>query len=333
VGAAWSLSLPSAARADAWVERMLETRKHDFGTVLAGTRAVYKFPIKNVYQHEIELSRVRSSCGCASARLEGKRLGPKEVGFLIADFNTRSFDGPHDSTLTLEVTWNDSGVRRTGEATVAVRGIIRGRVSAEPKEVHFADVPVGSAAQQKLRISAFGMPDWTVKNIQCSCNDVYVKLPKPLRTSQQVIYDTMVELSGGASPGPIRGQLTVEPATATEPVLEVPISGRVVPATWASPDFVFLGDVRPGARPSKRFVIRCRSPCRILSVTTGKQELKFRTSDSASTRHILEIDFPIADQPGPWKQAIEVATDSGNSALVMAFADVVSAADPSAHED
>jgi hypothetical protein len=76
-----SLVGASAVHGDAWVERMLETKQHDFGIIGRRANATWRLPVKNLYKHKIELLGVRSSCGCTSASLEDELLTPGEVGY------------------------------------------------------------------------------------------------------------------------------------------------------------------------------------------------------------------------------------------------------------
>src|SRR4029079_3348846 len=93
----------SSCFAEAWVTKMFSETKHDFGTVARGADTVFKFPAKNIYKQDIELVSVRSSCGCTSPTLEHKLIKTGETGYVVAKFNTRTFDGVHSATLTVDV--------------------------------------------------------------------------------------------------------------------------------------------------------------------------------------------------------------------------------------
>src|SRR5262245_62103878 len=111
-----------AAVAESWVSKMFTDNEHDFGTVARGADTVYKFPVKNIYKQDIELVSVRSSCGCTTPTLEGKVLKTGETGYVVASFNTRTFNGVHSATLTVSVKWDDKGMSRYGEAQLRVQG-------------------------------------------------------------------------------------------------------------------------------------------------------------------------------------------------------------------
>jgi hypothetical protein len=108
------------ASAEQWVDKMITTQKHDFGSVARGADTVFRFPIKNIYKQDMELVSIRSSCGCTTPTLENKLLKTGDVGYVVASFNTRTFKGVHGATLTLTVAFNDKGRRVTGEAQLRV---------------------------------------------------------------------------------------------------------------------------------------------------------------------------------------------------------------------
>src|SRR5262245_9431415 len=109
VGILW---IATSCSADEWVDKMLSEHEHDFGTVARGAETVYKFPVKNIYQQNVELISIRASCGCTTPTLEHTTLKTDETGYIVATFNTRTFSGVHGATLTMRVAWNDNGSRR-----------------------------------------------------------------------------------------------------------------------------------------------------------------------------------------------------------------------------
>lgn len=314
------------AHADAWVTRMLVTRDHDFGTIASGSTAQYRFAVKNPYPHDIELTRVRSSCGCTTAQLENTRLRRGETGYIRADFNTRAFSGPHESTLTLEAIWHDHGVPRTGEASLTVRGVIRGRITVEPAEINFPDVAVGEAAAQNVRVTAHGQPQWQLHCVQCSTDSLNVDMSEPKRAPEQVIYDMLVHLGTHLPAGRFREQLTVVPAVDAEPKIPIDVTGRVVPAVWAAPEVLFLGEVPVASHVVKKLVVRSQKPCRVIAVRFERDNLAFRTNNLCPLRQVITIDVPTGTKNGSWQKTITIATESGPSVTITAFATIIPAA-------
>jgi hypothetical protein len=317
---------PNISRADVWVERMLEVREHDFGKLDQGADAVWRFSVTNVYKHKIVLSCVRSSCGCTTASLEKSELDPTQTGFIVAKFNTRLNPGIHNATLTVQTSWNDNGVLRTGEAAVKVSGIVRANITVEPREITFANVPHNKSHEQQLIVSAEHDPAWRLKTVQCSCENLQVSLPQPLTSSQQVVYEVPVRLSKSTPVGALSEQLLLTTNDATAPRIPVHVSGRVTQDLWTS-EYIFIGEVVAGEKVSKKVVVRGTKPCQITSIKSNSEQLQFKTDEVASTRHVVEITFQ-AKQVGQSKELISITSDSGQTANVTAFMTVVSASRP-----
>jgi hypothetical protein len=321
-----ALQHPVVVRAEAWAERMLETRDHDFGTVDRGTDPVWRFSVTNVYKHRIVLSGVRSSCGCTTASLEKSELEPTQTGFVVAKFNTRLNVGQHNATLTLQTSWNDNGVVRSGEAAVKVSENVRASIVVEPNEITITNVRYGNPHQQQLQVSAEHDPSWREKNVRCSCENLQVKLSEPLITNQHVGYKMPVGLSEGTPLGALSEQLLLPTNDISTPQIPVHVSGRVTPDLWTS-DYIFIGAVIAGDRVSKKVVVRGNNPCQITSVKSNNEQLQFKTDDVVSTRHIVEITFQ-AKQVGQSKESISITSDTGQTANTTAFMTVVTGSGP-----
>ena len=76
-----------------WARKMFETRSHDFGSVARGAKAVYEFPLENIYGEDIRIAGVRSSCGCTtpSIKYNKRLLKPKETGVIVASILDQLF--------------------------------------------------------------------------------------------------------------------------------------------------------------------------------------------------------------------------------------------------
>ena len=59
--------LTSSASAQGWAEKMFpEGINHDFGTVAKGTQLLHKFKIINIYAVRMEITSIKSGCGCVN---------------------------------------------------------------------------------------------------------------------------------------------------------------------------------------------------------------------------------------------------------------------------
>ena len=83
----------SAASAQQWATSMFETTRHDFGTVAAGAKTEFEFPLKNTYIEDVHVASVHASCSCTTPSIKKEWLKTYEKGAIVAVFNTRTFSG------------------------------------------------------------------------------------------------------------------------------------------------------------------------------------------------------------------------------------------------
>jgi hypothetical protein len=295
--------------AEQWADNMLAEHEHDFGTVARGADTVYKFPIKNLYTQDVQLVSVHASCGCTTPTLENTSLKTGETGYIVATFNTRTFSGVHAATLTLNVAWDDNGIRRQGEAQVRVHGNIRTDVVFLPGAVKFDSVDQGSKAEQKVRVTYAGRPDWKITDVRGMGDAFEVQLSKPQRSSGNVAYDLLVRLKDSAPIGYFNDQLLLVTNDDQSPRIPMQIEGRVLPQISVAPESLLLGEVPQGEQASKKILVRGKKPFKILTVTSDSDSFEFRTDDQLSERHVVDVIFNARQGPGNMKDTIRIATD------------------------
>jgi hypothetical protein len=313
------------AVAEAWVAKMFSVKEHDFGTVARGADTVYRFEAKNIYKQNIELVSARSSCGCTTPSVVRQVLKTGEVGYVTARFNTRTFTGLHGATLTVEVVWNDEGVRRRGETQLRVNGNIRGDVVFKPGAVRFDGIDQGKVSEQAVEVTYEGRSGWKIVDVRGASDDIEVELTRKQGYSNRVAYELVVRLKDTARAGYFNEQLMLVTNDDENPRIPMHIGGRVIPAISVRPEPLMLGAVAQGGKVTKKVLVSGKQPFRILSVQCNdEQNFHFNVDSEASERHMVEITFDANKDVGAVKQPIHFATDLGDKflATVTAYATV-----------
>ncbi len=314
------------ASAQNWVSKMCAEKEHDFGTVARGADTVFKFPIKNIYKQDIELVSVRSSCGCTTPTLENKMLKTGETGYVVAKFNTRTFDGVHSATLTVTVRWDDNGNTRTGETQLHVNGNIRSDVVFQPGAIKFDGVDQGTKAEQQVRVTYAGRSDWKITDVRGASDDLEVELTETGRQSGRVSYDLLVRMKDNAPSGYFNEQLVLVTNDGSNPRIPLHVEGRVIPEISVAPEALRFGDVASGATIPMKVLVRGKKPFKIVAVESPSGAFEFKTDDATSARHVVEVVFAgNKENPGPVKETIHITTDLGDSfdATLTAYATVL----------
>jgi hypothetical protein len=309
------LAVTPVTNAQQWANEMfVEGREHDFGTVARGADVEYRFPVKNLYRQDIELTGVRSSCGCTTPSVETKLLKTHETGYIVAKFNTRTFTGVKGATLTVKMKWTDiKGINRSGEAQLRINGEIRGDVVFKPGAVQFESVNQGTQAEKRINVSYAGRSRWEITDVLSRSEDFEVELVQRDRKSGRVSYDLLVRLKDTAPAGDLREQLVLVTNDRSEQRIPVLIEGKVVPVVSVAPNSVVFGEVAQGQEVSKKVLVRGKKPFRIIDIYCDDDSLKFQTPSESATRHIVNFQFTASGKPGKVEDKVNIVTDLGQN--------------------
>jgi len=303
--------VPTApAEAQDWARKMFPVTSHNFGTVAKGSKTEYRFVFRNIYQEDVRVVGVRTSCGCTSPTVTKKDLKTHETAEVVATFNTRTFLGQHGATLT--VTFDKPF---SAEVQLRVAGNIRGDVTFDPPFIDLGNVDLGKGSERQIRISRVGGTPWEIKDVRSANPDFEVALSKPTRTGSQTLYDLTARLKPSAAAGYVKGQLilvTNDPRAAQIPM---DVEGRVVAEVTVSPQLLALGDVAAGETVTKNVVIRANREFKITGVFCSDGCLTCEPKTTAARVHILPVTFRAGETVGKVERELKITTDLGEGAV------------------
>ena len=140
-----------------WAKSMFSKLEHDFGAVAKNEKAEHVFEIKNLYQEDIRIIGVTTSCRCTDLVLDKYVLKEGETAKLTAKFNTRQFTGFKQATVTLRF-----APPFAAEVQLTVKGSIRGDVMFEPGSADFGTITSEAARNlanvRQIKITKFNNP-------------------------------------------------------------------------------------------------------------------------------------------------------------------------------
>jgi hypothetical protein len=315
----------SACQAQDWASKMFDKTSHDFGTVARGTKAVHRFQIKNVYEEDVHIKSVVSTCGCTTPTILKPDLKTFEVGEIVAEFNTVAFIGQKSATLKVEF---DKPFY--AEVLLNVGGTIRSDVVVTPGDIEFGTVVQGKPAEKRVSVVYAGRNDWQILDAKTANPNFEIELMETARGGGKVAYEMVVRMLSDAPPGYINDQLILVTNDQKAPELIVAIDGRVTSAITVSPSSLFMGVVHPGQKVKKQLIVRGKKPFRIVDVQCNDQSFSIGPDDQAKTVHMVPVEFTANDTPGKVSREIALTTDQGDgeSLVFTAFAQVVSDGGP-----
>jgi len=290
---------------------MFTDTSHDFGVVAKGSKAQFRFKVKNVYEEPAHISGVRSSCGCTSAEASKTDLKTWETADIVANLNTNAFLGVHSATVT--VTFDKPF---PAEVQLQVSGNIRGDVVMQPGLVELGTIDAGQTAEKKISLTHTGRNDWTITDVRSANANFEVEVNESYRKAGTVGYELVVRLKPTAAPGYLNDQLflvTNDPETAQIPV---DVEGKVAAEIEVAPTPLVFGSVAPGQPVTKNLVVRNtkNKPFKVLDIIGG-EGISGKVPTESRAVQLIPITLTPGSQPGKVEKLIKIKTDLGESAV------------------
>lgn len=316
------LLLAGDVSATDWANKMFETTQHEFGTVARGSKTQFEFILENTYKEDVHIVGVHSSCGCSTATVTQSTLKTWEKGAVVVTFNTRSFLGHRDATIT--VTFDQPYF---AEVQLTVSGYVRSDVVLNPGSVDFGQVDLGQSKEKKLAVNYAGRDDWKIVDVRSASKYFGASLAETHRGQGRVSYELQVLLTEHAPVGYINQQLVL--VTNDERRTQIPfmVTGRVLPPVTVSPAALSMGIVESGQHVTKQLVVRAKKPFRITAVRCADSSFAFKPDEQSKLLHLIPVTFTADKAGGRISQEIRIETDlaPGASATCVVTATVKTA--------
>ncbi len=298
------VGLASPTSAQNWADKMFEVKKHDFRTVGRGTKAEFHFDFTNLYEEDVHVSAIRTSCGCTTPSLTQETLTTHETASVIATFNTNTFIGQKAATIT--VVFDQPTY---AEVQLNVSGFIRTDITFDPPEINYGELASGKPAEQEVVITHSGDSQWEITDVRSHCGNLQVRLNPAERTAGMVRYRMLVKIDGDLPEGDIRERLTLISNDRSFPTTEMAVTGRVRPTVSVSPALVSLGTTATNGAADKRLVVRADHPFEIKDVLCGDKRFEFEVPNGTKKVHFVQLHFYGDGSDQPIAQEIRIITD------------------------
>ncbi len=302
----------STLPAQDWARKLLSTTEHDFGSVARGAKADYAFVVTNIYQSDVHIASVRSSCGCTSPYVENDKrtLKTYEKSAIIAHLNSDTHVGQRAATLT--VTFDQPYY---AEVQMQIRALVHTDILLEPASLRFGTVEQGKASEARVRLYRADLPNWQISpSVRFSNPNLQGEAVQVARQGGQVWYDLKVRLAPTASPGYISDHAILTTNDPGMGQVVVQVEGQVQPSIVVSPADLFLGVVRAGEKVRKPLVVRADRPFRIKSITADKASFEIPAPPSeAKSVQVVPVTFIAGAELGKVVKTIDIETDIGGA--------------------
>jgi Protein of unknown function (DUF1573) len=297
--------VPAAASAKEWAQKMFVQTSHDFGHVARGAKAEFAFELQNVYEEDVHIADVRTSCGCTSPTITKPTLKTWEKGAIVATLNTRSFVGQRNSTLTVVI-----DKPYYAEVNLTIAGYIHSDVDFQPGVASLGDIEQGNTAEQEVTVTYRGRGNWQIADVRSANAHLEVELGEAVRQPGTVSYKMLVRLKPDAPAGMVQDQLTLVTNDQRMPTVVLPVEGRVTPPLTVSPSPLMFGTLAPGQTATKQLVITGKQPFKVLSISAEHSGLQFKVAPDVTKKvHLVPVTVTAPESPGEFHYNITIETD------------------------
>lgn len=319
-------ALATNVQAQDWALDLFPVRNHDFGNVAKSSKQEFRFHFKNLYNEDIVITDVRSSCGCTRPDWSPKgRIKKFQEGDIIAAFNTETFSNYHSATLTvsLDVMLHDGPL--SGQVQLTVSGNILGDVIIQPSFVDLGNVPQGTDTTKRVSVTRYNSPAWQLTDVRSLNPNFEVEVIPTTRNSAQVTYDLAVRLKGTAPAGFMRDQLILVTNSTLAGEIPIDVEGMVVAEVTVSEKRLAFVNVPAGKTITKNLVIRAQKPFKILNISCDDPAFKFKPRNLTAAVQVVPVTFTAPNKSGKIQQKLQIETDLGPNRVpeVLLFATVL----------
>ncbi len=267
-------------------EARVSDQVHDFGRVTSSGRLRHTFEFRNWTLRPLQISRVRTTCGCTVATYTETPIAPLGKGVVDAELN---LEGKHDRVETeIHLEFGERG-----KATFALRAEV---TPLSPTRIDFGRIMRGTPTSRSFMLaSANGADPIEVKGYHFSSPGLVAEF-EPVKGSPGRV-GVRVRATDELPPGPLQTVLTVETTDPVMPQKEVKFHGFLVPPVEAVPSQVSLGYFDAQRPATAELTLRSAygKPIELASVDTPDAWLDWRRKAS-TTSDKLHIVLSTKDQ-------------------------------------
>lgn len=219
---------------------------HDFGSQDNEGKVDHTFTIMNVGTGTLEISNVKSSCGCTVAELSKKSLAPGEETTVAASFNLAGKSGPQSKIISVSSNDPDVPVYK-----LELKGNAVAAIQVEPTFINYGNSVDDLLKQQTVKIKA-NKDDVTLNITSVEPSDpAFAAELKTITPGKE--YEVVVSNTTALSPGIQQGVITIHTDDPKRPTITVRYHASVVGDLDIAPNQINLRFSEDG-KPTQQYM-------------------------------------------------------------------------------
>lgn len=265
-----------------------ETTHFEFGVMGAGQTIQHAFALTNAGAEKLILSVEAGSCACtALVQANNSTLEPGQRGQIQVTFHTlragNTFQG-------IAVKTNDP---LRPKVLLTMRGTLLQGLELRPDKI-FLNLPKQSATE--VQVDVKGPPEMKIKSVSLPVAFIEAGFRQVGEDEYGKRWQVDVQVKNDAPIGDFDTVLILETTHPQQPLIRIPITGKVHGELQVNPGTVFFGFLKPGDQPQKEVVV---------STKTGKS---FHIRQISTENPRIYISALTALSPSSWKFSVAIDT-------------------------
>ena len=225
---------------------------HSFGQIYRGEKVRHHFLLKNGGEAELEIRKVRASCGCTAAEPSQKVISPGGEAYVEVTFDSKNFVGK--VTKTVMVDTNDPS---EPTHTLTLEAFILEEVVAEPSRLTLGQIRQGEGRSLKVEVKSPTGMELKVSEAQSSSRALEIT---SIERQAGGLYAIKLEVKKDSPAGRFDGDLIVYTNSPRQPIITIHFFGEVVSDVSVFPPQLSFGLVRRGTEAVRQLLITFHNP-------------------------------------------------------------------------
>lgn len=221
----------------------------DFGERDSEEKVTHDFVVKNTGDESLQITDVKTTCGCTVAKPEVNTLAPGEETKIGVTFNLKGKQGVQNKKIT--VLTNDP---ETPQYYLELKGTALALIMMEPNMLNFGRIIDNEAHSMPITIRT------TKEGFTFELKEVTVEGAAPVQTVVETVtpgkeYKITATTNPNLMPGSITGSINIATSEPSRPALQVKVFGHVIGALTVQPNYVRIqSSSDPNAARSTQFL-------------------------------------------------------------------------------
>ncbi len=290
-------------------EIFFETPNFDFGKVYKGQKVEHIFKFVNRGTSDLEINKVKTSCGCTAAILSDKIIPPGETGEIKTTFSTGSYRGKAKKSITVK-----SNDPKNLSYMLTISGEITELITTDPKRINFGSVYAGVETEKAITVKS---------DTDFKINKVTPSTPSLTTSITEVnpnMYVINVTSKGSSKIGRFSGAINVETDNSLQPKVTIPIFGEITGDITTYPSKIYYGNLKKGEeRVQKIFVKLNKDNIEISGVKVTPDYLSAKIQENYkknNSQFLIEVRLHKNAEVGKLNGLLEIKTNSKAQSVI-----------------